>query len=113
MSKNKFDRTPSKDSIPEVSVPKSEEMPTVETETETASELFERKLAFPLKGRVYAEGFKKVRIREEPNANAKIVAEVPVGEDVTFGETTNGWTKVYWSNLFEGWMMDKYIARYR
>lgn len=109
MSKNKFDRTPAKDSIPEISVPKSEEMVTVETET--ASELFE--LAFPPKGRVCAEGFKKVRIREEPNTNAKIVVEVPAGENITLGETTNGWTKVSWSNLFEGWMMDKYIARYR
>lgn len=113
MSKNKFDRNPAKDSIPEVSVPKSEGMAAVETKTETASELFERKLAFPPKGRVCAEGFKKVRIREEPNANAKIVVEVPVGENITLGETTNGWTKVSWSNLFEGWMMDKYIARYR
>lgn len=113
MSKNKFDRIPAKDSIPEVSVLKPEEMATVETETETASEPLERKLVFPPKGRVYAEGFKKIRIREEPNTNAKIVAEVPVGEDVTLGETANGWTKVNWSNLFEGWMMDKYIARYR
>lgn len=112
MSKNKFDRTPAKDSIPEVSVPKSEEMAAVETETETASEPLERKLVFPPKGRVCAEGFKKVRIREEPNTNAKIIAEVPVGEDVILGETANGWTKVNWSNLFEGWMSDKFIARY-
>lgn len=111
MSKNKFDRTPAKDSIPEVSVPKFEETNT--TKTETVVESAERKLVFPPKGRVYAEGFKKVRIREEPNTNAKIVAEVPVGEDVILGETANGWTKVNWSNLFEGWMMDKYIARYR
>ena len=111
MSKNKFDRTPAKDSIPEVSVPKFEE--TDAAETETVVEPTERKLVFPPKGRVYAEGFKKGRIREEPNTNAKIVAEVPVGEDVILGETANGWTKVNWSNLFEGWMMDKYIARYR
>lgn len=110
MSKNKFDRNPAKDSIPEVSASKFEETKTVETET--AAEPAEKQITIPPRGRVYAESFKKVRIREEPNANAKIIAEVPVGEDVSLGDTINGWTKVCWVYL-EGWMMDKYIARYR
>ena len=110
MSKNKFDRTPVADSIPEVSLTKFEETKTAETET--AAEPDEKQITIHSRGRVYAEGFKKVRIREEPNANAKIIAEVPVGEDVLLGDTVNGWTKVCWVYL-EGWMMDKYIARYR
>lgn len=101
---------------------KSEEVDEVETagtevvseatETEAVSEPTEKKLTFPTRGRVYAEGFKSVRIREEPDVNAKIITEVPVGQDVTLGDTVNGWTKVCWIHL-EGWMMDKYIARYR
>lgn len=111
MNKNKFDRINDKDSIPEVSVPKAEEVNT--TETTITTEPTEKKLTFPLpRGRVYAEGFDKIRIREEPNANAKIIAEVPVGKEITLGDTVNGWTKVCWVYL-EGWMMDKYIARYR
>lgn len=111
MSKNKFDRINDKDSIPEVSVPKAAEMETAETET--ASEPVEKQITISPRGRVYAEGFNKIRIREEPNTNAKIIAEVPVGEEITLGDTVNGWTRVKWSNLLEGWMMDKYIARYR
>lgn len=110
MNKNKFDRASAKDSIPEIFAPKIEETNVVKTET--AAEPTEKKLTFPPRGRVCAEGFKSVRIREEPNTNAKIMAEVPVGEDITLGNTVNGWTKVCWVNL-EGWMMDKYIARYR
>lgn len=93
---------------------KSEEVDEVETAgTEVVPEATEKELTFPPRGRVYAEGFKSVRIREKPDVNAKIITEVPVGQDVILGDTVNGWTRVNWSNLFEGWMMDKYIARYR
>lgn len=100
MSKNKFDRNPVPDSIPEVSVPETEKP--VDTNDSAAAS----------SGCVYAEGYKSVRLRKEPNENAEVVTTVPVGENILIGETINGWAKVNWSNLFSGWMMDKYIARH-
>ena len=117
MSKNKFDRNPIPDSVSEFSV--SDSIPEVsisETNQETISET--EKLvdtndsAAASSGCVYAEGYKSVRLRKEPNENADVVTTVPVGENILIGETVNGWTKVNWSNLFSGWMMDKYIVRH-
>ena len=99
MSKNKFDRAPVANSIleiPEVSVP--------ETDPETKANC---------EGCVRAETYKSVRLRKAPNENAEVITTIPVGEKITLGETVNGWTKVTWSNLFSGWMMDKYIVHYR
>ena len=117
MSKNKFDRNPVPDSvsefsvpdsIPEVSVPKinPEKIPETENLVDTNDS------AAASSGRVCAEGYKSVRLRKEPNENAEVVTTVPVGENILIGETINGWTKVNWSNLFSGWMMDKYIVRH-
>ena len=104
MSKNKFDRNPVPDSIPEVSVSK--------TNPETENLVDTNDSAAASSGCVYAEGYKSVRLRKEPNENAEVVTTVPVGENVLIGETINGWAKVNWSNLFSGWMMDKYIVRH-
>ena len=118
MSKNKFDRNPVPDSvsefsvpdsIPEVSVPDSipeVSVPEMEKPADTNDS------AAASSGCVYAEGYKSVRLRKEPNENAEVVTTVPVGENVLIGETINGWAKVNWSNLFSGWMMDKYIVRH-
>ena len=123
MSKNKFDRNPVpdsmpefsiSDSIPEVSVPDSiPEVSVPETNQEINSETETSAIANDLRaeGRVYAEGYKSVRLRKEPNENAEVVTTVPVGENVLIGETINGWTKVNWSS-FSGWMMDKYIVHH-
>ena len=100
MSKNKLDRNPVPDSMPEVSVPETENL--VDTNDSAAAS----------SGCVYAEGYKSVRLRKEPNENAEVVTTVPIGENILLGETINGWTKVNWSNLFSGWMMDKYIVRH-
>lgn len=118
MSKNKLDRPPVTNSIPEVSVPESisefsvpDSMPEVsvpETNPETNSET-----KTSIEGCVRAETYKSVRLRKAPNENAEVITTIPVGEKITIGETVNGWTKVNWSNLFSGWMMDKYIVRYR
>ena len=109
MSKNKFDRNPVPDSIPEVSVPDSiPEVSVPETEKLVAT----NDSAAASSGCVCAEGYKSVRLRKEPNENAEVVTTVPVGENILLGETINGWTKVNWSNLFSGWMMDKYIVRH-
>ena len=105
MSKNKFDRTPATDSMPEVSVPK----PNSETTPETEKPI---KVRANDEGRVYAEGYKSVRLRKEPNENAEVIATIPVGENIIFGDTINGWTKVNWSS-FSGWMMDKYVIDHR
>ena len=104
MGNNKFDRTPVTDSIPEVSVPK----PNPETNSETINTTGAKANC---EGHVYAEGYKSIRLRKDPNENAEVITTIPVGENVAFGETINGWTKVNWSNLFSGWMMDKYIVR--
>lgn len=123
MSKNKFDRAPATDSIPEISVPSSvsefsvpssiPEVSIPETKQETNSETVKTmETKANCEGRVYAEGYKSVRLRKEPNENAQVITTIPVGENVVFGETINGWTKVNWSNLFSGWMMDKYIVRH-
>ena len=109
MSKNKFDRNPVPDSIPEVSVPDS--IPEVLV-PETEKPVDTNNSAAVSSGCVYAEGYKSVRLRKEPNENAEVVTTVPVGENVLIGETINGWAKVNWSNLFSGWMMDKYIVRH-
>ena len=108
MSKNKFDRNPVPDSIPEVSVPDS--IPEVLVpETEKPVDTNDSDAASS--GCVYAEGYKSVRLRKEPNENADVVTTVPVGENILLGETINGWTKVNWSS-FSGWMMDKYIVHH-
>ena len=123
MSKNKFDRNPVPDSIPEISVPSSvsefsvpeniSEFSVPETNQETNSETETSAIANDLcaEGRVYAEGYKSVRLRKAPNENAEVITTVPVGENIIIGETTNGWTKVNWSS-FSGWMMTKYIVRH-
>ena len=108
MSKNKFDRNPVPDSIPEVSVPDS--IPEVLV-PETEKPVDTNDSAAASSGCVYAEGYKSVRLRKEPNENAEVVTTVPVGENVLIGETINGWTKVNWLS-FSGWMMDKYIVRH-
>ena len=100
MSKNKFDRNPVPDSIPEVSVSK--------TNLETESPVDTNDSAAASSGCVYAEGYKSVRLRKEPNENAEVVTTVPVGENVLIGETINGWAKVNWLS-FSGWMMAKYV----
>ena len=113
MSKNKFDRNPVPDSIPEVSVPSSiPEVSIPETKQETNSETVKTtETKANCEGRVHAEGYKSVRLRKEPNENAEVVTTVPVGENILIGETINGWTKVNWSS-FSGWMMTKYIVRH-
>ena len=113
MSKDKFDRGPVPDSRPEVSV--SDSIPEVsvsKTNPETENPVDTNDSAAVSSGCVYAEGYKSVRIRKEPNENAEVITTVPVGENVLIGETINGWAKVNWSNLFSGWMMDKYIVRH-
>lgn len=115
MSKNKFDRNPVADSIPEISVPSSvSEFSVPETNQETNSETETSPVANDLRaeGRVYAEGYKSVRLRKEPNENAEVVTTVPVGENILIGETINGWAKVNWLS-FSGWMMAKYVIDHR
>ena len=118
MSKNKFDRNPVPDSIPEVSVPEStsefsipDSMPEVSV-PETEKPVDTNDSAAASSGHVHAEGYKSVRLRKEPNENAEVVTTVPVGENVLMGETINGWTKVNWSS-FSGWMMTKYVMDHR
>ena len=108
MSKNKFDRNPVHDSVSEFSVPDS--IPEVSV-PETENPVDTNDSVAASSGCVYAEGYKSVRLRKEPNENAEVVTTVPVGENVVFGETINGWTKVNWSS-FSGWMMDKYIVHH-
>ena len=105
MSKNKFDRTPVTDSMPEVSITETKQ----ETNSETEKPI---KVRVNDEGRVYAEGYKSVRLRKEPNEKAEVLATVPVGENIMFGDTINGWTKVRWSS-FSGWMMEKYVIDHR
>ena len=108
MSKNKFDRNPVPDSVSEFSVPDS--IP--EVSVSKTNPVDTNDSAAASSGYVYAEGYKSVRLRKEPNENAEVVTTVPVGENILIGETINGWTKVNWSNLFSGWMMDKYIVHH-
>ena len=98
MSKNKFDRAPATDSIPEISVPSSiPEVSIPETIQETNSETAKTTgTKANCEGRVYAEGYKSVRLRKEPNENAEVITTIPVGENIIFGDTINGWTKVSW-----------------
>ena len=106
MSKNKFDRAPATDSIPEISVPSSvsefsvpssiPEVSVPEINSETEKPI---KVRANDEGRVYAEGYKSVRLRKEPNENAEVIATIPVGENIIFGDTINGWTKVNWSSF--------------
>ena len=110
MSKNKFDRTPVADSIPEISIPNSVSefsVPEINQETEKPT-----KARVNDEGCVYAEGYKSVRLRKEPHENAEVITTIPVGENIIFGDTINGWTKVKWSS-FSGWMMDKYVIDHR
>lgn len=109
MSKNKFDRNPVPDSVSEFSVPDS--IPEVSV-PETKKPVDTNDSTAASSGCVRAEGYKSVRLRKEPNENAEVVTTVPVGENILIGETINGWTKVNWSNLFSGWMMDEYIVRH-
>lgn len=118
MSKNKFDRNPVPDSVSEFSVPDSipevsvpDSIPEVSV-PETKKPVDTNDSVVASSGCVYAEGYKSVRLRKEPNENAEVVTTVPVGENILIGETINGWAKVNWSNLFSGWMMDKYIVRH-
>lgn len=135
MSKNKFDRNPVPDSVSEFSVPDSiPEVSVSKTNPETENLVDTNDSVNPnllinldfginqrrqaeytgaaSSGCVYAEGYKSVRLRKEPNENAEVVTTVPVGENVLIVETINGWAKVNWSQLFSGWMMDKYIVRH-
>ena len=109
MSKNKFDRNPVPDSVSEFSVPDSiPEVPVPKINPETEKPVDTNDSVAVSSGHVYAEGYKSVRLRKEPNENAEVVTTVPVGENVLMGETINGWTKVNWSS-FSGWMMTKYV----
>ena len=117
MSKNKFDRNPVPDSVSEFSIPNgipevsiSDSIPEVSV-PETEKPVDTNDSAAASSGCVYAEGYKSVRLRKEPNENAEVVTTVPVGENILVGETINGWTKVNWSS-FSGWMMTKYIVRH-
>ena len=113
MSKNKFDRNPVPDSIPEVSVPDSiPEVSVSKTSPETENLVDTNDSTAASSGCVCAEGYKSVRLRKEPNENAEVVTTVPVGENILIGETINGWTKVNWSS-FSGWMMTKYVIDHR
>lgn len=114
MSKNKFDRAPATDSIPssvsEFSFPNSiPEVSVPEINLETEKPI---KVRVNDEGCVYAEGYKSVRLRKEPNENAEVITTIPVGENIIFGDTINGWAKVKWSS-FSGWMMDKYVIDHR
>ena len=118
MSKNKFDRNPVPDSVSEFSIPDSipevsvsDSMPEVSV-SETENPVDTNDSAAASSGHVYAEGYKSVRLRKEPNENAEVIITVPVGENVLMGETINGWTKVNWSS-FSGWMMAKYVIDHR
>ena len=114
MSKNKFDRIPSTDSIPEVSVPENvSEFSVPDSIPEVSIPETKQETKVNCEGCVRAETYKSVRLRKAPNENAEVITTIPVGEKITLGETVNGWTKVNWSNLFSGWMMDKYVVRYR
>ena len=111
-SKNKFDRNPVSDSISEFSFPNSiPEVSVSKTNPETENPVDTNDSAAASSGYVYAEGYKSVRLRKEPNENAEVVTTVPVGENILIGETINGWAKVNWLS-FSGWMMDKYIVRH-
>ena len=117
MSKNKFDRNPVPDSVSEFSIPNgipevsiSDSIPEVSV-PETEKPMDTNDSTAVSSGRVYAEGYKSVRLRKEPNENAEVVTTVPVGENILVGETINGWAKVNWSS-FSGWMMDKYIVHH-
>ena len=113
MSKNKFGRAPATDSIPEVSVPDSvSEFSVSKTNPEIENLVDTNDSAAARSGCVHAEGYKSVRLRKEPNENAEVVTTIPVGENIIFGDTINGWTKVKWSS-FSGWMMDKYVIDHR
>lgn len=117
MSKNKFDRNPVPDSVSEFSIPNSiPEVSISDSIPEVSVPEMEKPVdtndsAAASSGCVYAEGYKSVRLRKEPNENADVVTTVPVGENILLGETINGWTKVNWSS-FSGWMMDKYIVHH-
>ena len=110
MSKNKFDRAPATDSMPEISVPNSipeVSAPEINSETENTTGAKAN-----CEGHVYAEGYKSIRLRKDPNENAEVITTIPVGENIIFGDTINGWIKVNWSS-FSGWMMDKYVIDHR
>ena len=108
MSKNKFDRNPVPDSVSEFSVPDS--IP--EVSVSKTNPVDTNDSAAASSGYVYAEGYKSVRLRKEPNENAEVVTTVPVGENILIGETINGWAKVNWLSL-SGWMMAKYVIDHR
>ena len=135
MSKNKFDRNPVHDSVLEFSVPDSiPEVSVSKTNPETENLVDTNNSANPnllinpdfrinqrrqaeytgaaSSGCVYAEGYKSVRLRKEPNENADVVTTVPVGENVLIGETINGWAKVNWLS-FSAWMMARYVIDHR
>ena len=113
MSKNKFNRNPVPDSIPEVSVPESvSEVSVSKTNPETENLVDTNNSAAASSGCVCAEGYKSVRLRKEPNENAEVLTTVPVGENILIGETINGWAKVNWLS-FSGWMMAKYVIDHR
>ena len=112
MSKNKFDRNPVPDSVSEFSVPDSiPEVSVPKINPETEKPVVTNDSAAASSGCVYAEGYKSVRLRKEPNENAQVITTISVGENILLGETINGWTKVNWSS-FSGWMMDKYIVHH-
>lgn len=113
MSKNKFDRNPVPDSVSEFSVPDSiPEVSIPKTNPEMKNLVDTNDSVAASSGCVYAEGYKSVRLRKEPNENAEVVTTVPVGENILIGETINGWTKVNWLS-FSGWMMAKYVIDHR
>ena len=113
MSKNKFDRNLVPDSVSEFSVPDSiPEVSVSKTNPETEKPVDTNDSAAARSGYVHAEGYKSVRLRKEPNENAEVITTIPVGENIIFGETINGWAKVNWLS-FSGWMMAKYVIDHR
>ena len=56
------------------------------------------------------KGCKRLNLREEPNLNAPVVAELPYGVGVLGNSrpAENGWRQVFTGRLF-GWVMDKFL----
>ena len=58
--------------------------------------------------RVVARRGKTVRLRAKPSAGADVLAQVPVGAEVSAGAEQDGWRAVTWNGC-EGWMMAEYL----
>ena len=111
MSKNKFDRNPVPDSIPEVSVPDS--IP----EISVPSSVSEFSIPSSIPEISVPETEKPADTNDSAAASsgcvhAEGITRSAVGENIILGDTRKGWTKVKWSS-FSGWMMDKYVIDHR